>query len=99
GLLSGRGPCLGRDREHRHERGGATAGGDESANVTLAALGPVSLGAAMGNGPRGLLAGRDRVGLVPPPPRAGSRVPMGRGRPPRDLRHPSASLLRAGTVE
>ncbi len=53
----------------------------------------------MGDGPRGLLAGRDLLGLLPPRPRAQPRLPLGRGRPAGDHRPRVPPLLRGGALE
>ena len=53
----------------------------------------------MGHRPRGLLGRRDGVGLLPARPRPLARVPLGRGRPPGDLRQPPAPLLRPRALE
>ena len=53
----------------------------------------------MGDGPRGLQPGRQRLGLLPARPVPVPGLPLGRGRPRRDLRRPAAPLLRPRAVE
>ena len=53
----------------------------------------------MGNRARGLLRGRQRLGLLPPRPRPQPGLPLGRGRAPRHLRPPGPALLRPGALE
>ncbi len=53
----------------------------------------------MGHRPRGLQRRRNRLGLLPARPRPLACLPVGRGRPRRDLGQPSATLLRPGALE
>ena len=62
-------------------------------------MGPVRQRAAVGNGPRGLQRRRRGVGLPAPRPRPVPRVPMGRGRHGRVLRHRAAAVPGPGAVE
>ena len=62
-------------------------------------MGAVSGRAPVGHRARGLQHGRQRLGLLHPRPGPVARVPLGRGRPGRDLRRPAAPLLRARPVE
>ena len=62
-------------------------------------VGPVSGRATVGHGARGLQRGRQRLGLLQPRSGPLARVPLGRGRPGRDLRRSAAALLRAGPLE
>ena len=61
--------------------------------------GPVPQRAAVGHGPRGLQPRRQRLGLLHPRPVALARLPLGRGRPRRDLRRQAAPVLRARPLE
>ena len=79
--------------EHDSTRGGARAEGP------LEEVGAVPQRAAVGDRPRGLQRGRQRLGLLQPRPGPLPRLPLGRGRPGRHLRRPAAALLRAGPVE
>ena len=62
-------------------------------------VGSVPQRAAVGDGPRGLQSGRQRLGLLHARPVALAGVPVGRGRPRRDLRRPAAPVLRPRAVE
>ena len=62
-------------------------------------VGPVPQRAPVGHGPRGLQRRRRRMGLVPPRPRPLARLPLGRGRDGRLLRHRATAVPRAGAVE
>ena len=62
-------------------------------------VGAVPQRAAVGDGPRGLQRGRQRLGLLHARPIALAGVPVGRGRPRRDLRRPAAAVLRPRAVE
>ena len=53
----------------------------------------------MGHGPRGLQRGRQRLGLLHARPVPLARLPLGRGRPRRDLGRQAAPLLRARALE
>ena len=65
----------------------------------LVRVGPVPERARMGNGPRGLLRGRRRLGLLPTRSRPLARVPLERGRHGRHLGHPARALPRARALE
>src|SRR5439155_864128 len=65
----------------------------------LEALGAVFVGAAMGNGARGLQRGRNGVGIFSARSRAVARVSMGRGRNRRDMRPAPDDLLWDSDVE
>ena len=61
--------------------------------------GPYSQRTGVGHGARGLQRRRRCVGLLPPRPRPVTGLPLERGRAGRDLRRPSAALLRPGLLE
>ncbi len=65
----------------------------------LAPVGPLSGGARLGHGARGLQRGRQRLGVFRPRPGALARLPLERGRHGRHLRRAAAPVLRAGAVE
>ena len=65
----------------------------------LVRVGPVPERARLGHGPRGLLRGRRRLGVLPARPRPLARVPLERGRHGRHLRHPPRALPRARALE
>src|SRR6185503_14395205 len=65
----------------------------------VAAVGSVPRGPAVGDGARGLLAGRRPVGVLPVRARAPPRVPLGRGRTRGRLRRRPAAVSGAGAVE
>ena len=65
----------------------------------LEEVGPLPQRAAVGHGPRGLQRGRQRLGLLHPRPVPLPGLPLGRGRPRRDLRRQAAPLLRARPLE
>ena len=73
--------------------------GGRAPRAELEALGAVPLRAAVGHGARGLLAERRRLGVLPARSRAQPRLPLGRGRPARDLRSRVPGRLRARAVE
>ena len=62
-------------------------------------VGTLPLRAAVGNRPRGLQRGRERLGLLHARPVALADVPLGRGRHRRALGRQAASLLRPRDVE
>ena len=62
-------------------------------------VGPVSLRAGVGLGPRGLQRGRGRLELVPARPRAVPRLPLERGRDGRPQRRVRPAVPRSLTVE
>ena len=65
----------------------------------LEEVGPLPQRAAVGDGPRGLQPGRQRLGLLLARPVPLPRLPLGRGRPRRDLRRQAASVLRPRALE
>ena len=65
----------------------------------LVRVGAVPQRTRLGHRAGGLLRGRRRLAVVPPRPRAVSRVPVERGRDGRHLGHPPRALPRAGPVE
>src|SRR5439155_18481433 len=74
-------------------------GGRRRAPKELEALGALSRRAAMGHGARGLLRGRDLLGIFPPRPRPQPRLSLGRGWAARHLRSRRPALLRIGALE
>ena len=67
--------------------------------LAMATVGAISERAAVGNCARGLQPGRRCVAALHARPGALARVPLGRGRSRRLLRHQAAALLRGGAVE
>ena len=65
----------------------------------MEAVGPVPQRAPVGDGPRGLQPGRQRLGLLHPRSGPFPGLPVGRGRHRRGLRRPPAPLLRPGALE
>ena len=65
----------------------------------LEEVGPVPQRAAVGDGPRGLQRGRQRLGLLLARPVPLPGLPVGRGRPRRDLRRQAAPVLRPRPLE
>src|SRR5437660_9584424 len=74
------------DDAHDDRRAGTPA------RPRLEAMGTLRLGARVGYRPRGLQRGWRCVGIPPPRPRSVSGLPVERGRPGRDLRHPPVAL-------
>ena len=62
-------------------------------------MGPVPQRTPVGHGARGLQRQRRRVVLLLPRRVAFARLPVGRGRPRRHLRHPSATVFRDRALE
>ena len=88
-----------RSEEELHDSRRTAPGGIPPAHQALEALGAVSRREAVGNGSRGLQSGRNRVGIFSARACTVARVSLGGRRHRRDLRPPSAGLLRAGALE
>src|SRR5207247_8501972 len=80
-------------------RGSRPLAGGGTAAEALETLGSLPVRASMGDGAGGLLGGRQLLGVSPARPGPEPGLPLGRRRPPRDLRRPVPPRLRARPVE
>src|SRR5450755_709331 len=81
------------------DRGTGAAGGGPTTREKLEALGPVSVGKAMGHGAGRLLRERRMLGLFSARPRTQPYLPLGRRRAAGDLRQGMPDVFRGGAVE